>query len=94
MWHLFSVLRWAQADRKRGVDATLADLARLTMSVNVAIGEREADCGEVERVRALNRPDRRTAGQRASKRDQPDSLRSQVIPNTFDRAERGFSARG
>ncbi len=53
MWHLFTVLRWAQADRKRTVDTTLADLAKLTMSVNVAIGEREADCREVERVRAL-----------------------------------------
>lgn len=53
MWHLFSVLRWAETDRKRKVDASLADLARQTMSVNVAIGEREVDRGEVERVRAL-----------------------------------------
>jgi hypothetical protein len=53
MWHLFTVLRWAKTDRKREVDAALTDLARLTMSVNVAIGEREADRGEVERARAL-----------------------------------------
>ena len=53
MWHLFSVLRWAEVDRRKKVDAVLSDLARLTMSVNVAIGERDADRNEVECVRAL-----------------------------------------
>jgi hypothetical protein len=53
MWHLFTVLRWAEVDRRKEVDATLSDLAKLTMSVNVAVGERDADRNEVERVRAL-----------------------------------------
>ncbi len=53
IWHLFTVLRWAEVDRRMKVDATLSDLAKQTMSVNVAIGEREADRKEVERVRAL-----------------------------------------
>ena len=51
MWHLFSVLRWAEADRKLEIDASLLEVAKLTMSVNVAIGQREVDCEEVERVR-------------------------------------------
>lgn len=53
MWHLFTVLRWAEVDRHKEVDATLSDLAKLTMSVNVAVGERDADRNEVERARAL-----------------------------------------
>jgi hypothetical protein len=53
MWHLFTVLRWAEVHRRKKVDATLSDLAKLTMSVNVAVGERDADRNEVERVRAL-----------------------------------------
>lgn len=53
MWHLFAVLRWAEVERRREVDAALCDLAKLTMSVNIAVGERDADQDELKRARAL-----------------------------------------
>lgn len=53
MWHLCTVLRWVETDQKREADPALVDLARLTMSVNIAISGREADSGEVERARVL-----------------------------------------
>jgi hypothetical protein len=53
MWHLHTVLRWAEVDRRREVDATLMDVAKITMSVNVALRERDVDREEVERAKAL-----------------------------------------
>jgi hypothetical protein len=53
MWHLFTVLRWAEVNSRKEVDAALSDLANLTMSVNIAVGERAADQDELERARAL-----------------------------------------
>lgn len=53
VWHLFTVLRWARTDCNREFDDSLAELAKLTMSINIAIGEREAGPAEVERVRTL-----------------------------------------
>jgi predicted DNA-binding transcriptional regulator AlpA len=53
MWRLFTVLCWAQSDRGRTVDVALMDVARLTMSLNLAIGERDVDGADVERARAM-----------------------------------------
>ena len=53
MWHLFTVLRWTEADRGRTVDAALMDVARVNMSVNAAVSERDTGRGELERARAM-----------------------------------------
>lgn len=53
MWHLFTVLCWAQGDRGRTVDAALLDLARLTMSLNLAVGERDVEGADLKRARAM-----------------------------------------
>lgn len=53
VWHLSSVLCWVESNRKQPIDANLAELAKLTMSVNIAVGEREADPMMVDAMRSL-----------------------------------------
>lgn len=53
LWHLWSVLRWMELFQHRKVDPALGDIARLAMSANMLIAEREIDRLEIDEMRLL-----------------------------------------
>ena len=53
LWHLATVLEWVESVACRAVDPMMAEVARVTMSLNAAVGERSADDDAIIRSRAL-----------------------------------------
>lgn len=53
IWHLATVLAWAESVARRTVDPATAEVARVAMSLNVVISQRGADREEMDRMRAL-----------------------------------------
>lgn len=53
MWHLATVLEWADTQRGMAVNQQLTEISKVAMTVNAAIGTKSADPDEVEKLRAL-----------------------------------------
>jgi len=53
LWHLYTVLQWVRLRRECPVEPVLVDTAKLTMGVNMVVGERQVDFDEVDELRAL-----------------------------------------